>query len=75
MQKFGTRDDKIISPESQVALADIYVNNDQTDKAIETLKKAAEMADSPLPEQWCQHSLCPSPSSSWSAPPGPNKEG
>lgn len=45
-EKFSTRDDKIISPESQVALADIYVNNDQTDKAIETLKKAAEMADS-----------------------------
>ena len=45
-EKFSTRDDKIISPESQVALADIYVNNDQTDKAVETLKKAAEMADS-----------------------------
>ena len=37
-EKFSTRDDKIISPESQVALADIYVNNDQTDKAIETLR-------------------------------------
>ena len=46
-EKFSTRDDKIISPESQVALADIYVNNDQTDKAIETLKKAAEMAGKP----------------------------
>ena len=31
-EKFSTRDDKIISPESQVALADIYVNNDQTEE-------------------------------------------
>ena len=45
VEKFDTRDDKIISPESQVALADIYVNNNQTDKAIETLKNAADMAD------------------------------
>lgn len=46
VEKFNTRDDQIISPESQVALGDIYANNGQVDKAIETMKKAAEMADS-----------------------------
>lgn len=46
VEKFSTRDDQIISPESQVALGDIYANNGQVDKAIETMKKAAEMADS-----------------------------
>lgn len=46
VEKFDTRDDQIISPESQVALGDIYANNDQVDKAIETMKKAAELADS-----------------------------
>lgn len=46
VEKFSTRDDQIISPESQVALGDIYANNGQIDKAIETMKKAADMADS-----------------------------
>ena len=46
IQKFSTSDDQIISPASQMALGDIYANNNQNDKAIESFKKAAEMADS-----------------------------
>ena len=46
VEKFNTRDDQIISPESQVALGDIYANNGQVDRASESMKRAAEMADS-----------------------------
>lgn len=45
VEKFSTRDDQLVSPESQVALGDIYANNDQLDKAIQSFKNAAEMAD------------------------------
>lgn len=45
VEKFNTRDDQLVSPESQVALGDIYANNDQLDKAIQSFKNAAEMAD------------------------------
>ena len=36
----------MISPASQMALGDIYANNNQNDKAVECFKKAAKMANS-----------------------------
>ena len=45
-EKFSTSDDEMISPASQMALGDIYANNNQNDKAVECFKKAAKMADS-----------------------------
>ena len=45
-EKFSTSDDEMISPASQMALGDIYANNNENDKAVECFKKAAKMADS-----------------------------
>ena len=45
VEKFDTNDDMEISPASQMALGDIYANNDQLDKAVDCFKKAAQMAD------------------------------
>lgn len=45
VEKFDTNDDMEISPASQMALGDIYANNDQLDKAVECFKNAAQMAD------------------------------
>ena len=45
VQKFSTSNDQIISPASQMALGDIYANNNQNDKAVESFKKAADMAN------------------------------
>ena len=45
IQKYSTGKDQIISPASQMALGDIYANNNQNDKAIEAFKKAADMAN------------------------------
>ena len=39
VQKFSTSNDQIISPASQMALGDIYANNNQNDKAVESFKK------------------------------------
>ena len=44
-EKFSTSDDEMISPASQMALGDIYANNNQNDKAVEYFKKAAKMAN------------------------------
>lgn len=44
-QQFKTSNDQEISPASQMALGDIYANNNQNDKAVESFKKAAELAD------------------------------
>ena len=44
-EKFSTSDDEMISPASQMALGDIYANNNQIDKAVEYFKKAAKMAN------------------------------
>ena len=44
-ENFNTSNDQIISPASQMALGDIYANNNQNDKAIDSFKKAAKMAD------------------------------
>jgi len=46
VEDFSTSDDQLISPASQMALGDIYANNDQLDKAVDSFKKAAKMADS-----------------------------
>ncbi len=46
VSKFSTSSDMIISPASQMALGDIYANNDMLDKAVESFKKAAKMANS-----------------------------
>ncbi|MBQ7421708.1 MAG: hypothetical protein IJV27_06185 [Prevotella sp.] len=46
VDKFSTSNDMEISPASQMALGDIYANNDQLNKAVESFKKAAKMADS-----------------------------
>ena len=45
VEKFSPKGDMIISPASQMALGDIYANNDQLDKAVDCFKKAAKMAD------------------------------
>ena len=44
-EKFSTSDDEMISPASQMALGDIYANNNQNDKAVDCFKQAAKMAD------------------------------
>lgn len=44
-EKFEPGNDMVISPLSQMALGDIYANNNQLDKAVESFKKAAEMAN------------------------------
>ena len=45
IEKFSTSDDQEISPASQMALGDIYANNNQNDKAVTAFKKAADMAN------------------------------
>lgn len=42
---FDTKDDALVSPASQVALGDVYVNLKQLDKSVDAYKKAAKMAD------------------------------
>ena len=44
-EKYKTSDDEMISPASQMALGDIYANNNQNDKAVDCFKKAADMAN------------------------------
>lgn len=46
LDAFSTEGDQMISPASQAALGDAYAHLNQLDKAVETLKKAAKMADS-----------------------------
>lgn len=46
LEDFDTKDDQLISPASQAALANAYANNGDIDKAISTFQKAADMADS-----------------------------
>ncbi len=45
-EKFSTGKDMVISPASQMALGDIYANNNQNDKALSAFKKAADLANS-----------------------------
>lgn len=45
LEKFSPKDDKTVSPAALKALADCYATDNQVDKAVETFKKAAQMAD------------------------------
>ena len=45
LEKFDTQDDQMISPAALGALGNAYAHVDQLDKAVSTLKKAAEKAD------------------------------
>ena len=45
IEKFDTQDDQMISPAALGALGNAYAHLDQLDKAVITLKKAAEKAD------------------------------
>ena len=45
IEKFDTQDDQMISPAALGALGNAYAHVDQLDKAVETLKKAANKAD------------------------------
>jgi len=45
IEKFDAQDDQMISPAALGALGNAYAHVDQLDKAVETLKKAAEKAD------------------------------
>jgi tetratricopeptide (TPR) repeat protein len=46
LDAFSTEGDQMISPASQAALGDAYAHLNQLDKAVDTFKKAADMADS-----------------------------
>lgn len=46
LDEFSTKDDALISPAATAALGNAYANTGDIDKAISTLKKAADMADS-----------------------------
>ncbi len=45
IEKFDTKDDQMISPAVIGALGNVYAHLNQLDKAVSTLKKAAEKAD------------------------------
>ena len=45
LEEFSTQDDAIISPAVKAALGNAYANTGNVDKAVSTLKDAAEMAD------------------------------
>lgn len=45
LEKYSPADDQMVSPAAQGALGNAYANLKQYDKAVETLKKAAKMAD------------------------------
>lgn len=46
LEKFSTKGDAMVSPTATAALANAYAQTGNVDKAINTLKKAADMADS-----------------------------
>ncbi len=58
LDEFSPQDDAIISPAIVAALGNAYANTNQIDKAISTLKKAADMADSRA-EDGVNNSLSP----------------
>ena len=45
LESFNCQDDQMISPAAEGALGNAYANLNQLDKAVEHLKKAAQMAD------------------------------
>lgn len=58
LEKFSTKGDAMVSPTATAALANAYAQTDNVDKAISTLKKAADMADSKA-EDDANNSLSP----------------
>lgn len=46
LEKFSPKGDAMVSPTATEALANAYAQTDNVDKAISTMKKAADMADS-----------------------------
>ncbi len=58
LEKFSTKSDAMISPSAVAALGNAYANTGNVDKAISTLKKAADMADSKA-EDGANNSLSP----------------
>lgn len=46
LENYSAADDQMVSPAAIMALGDAYANNNLLDKAVETFKKAAKMADS-----------------------------
>lgn len=46
LEKFSTKGDAMVSPTATAALANAYAQTGNVDKAISTLKKASDMADS-----------------------------
>jgi len=48
LEKFSPEDDKMISPAALNALASAYANTNELEKAVETYKKAAALADSKM---------------------------
>ena len=58
LEKFSTKGDAMVSPTATAALANAYAQTGNVDKAISTLKKAADMADSKA-EDDANNSLSP----------------
>ena len=58
LEQFSSKGDAMISPSAMAALGNAYANTGNVDKAISTLKKAADMADSKA-EDGTNNSLSP----------------
>lgn len=58
LEQFSSKGDAMISPSAMAALGNVYANTGNVDKAISTLKKAADMADSKA-EDGTNNSLAP----------------
>jgi tetratricopeptide (TPR) repeat protein len=58
LEEFSTKGDAMISPAVTAALGNAYANTGNIDKAISTLKKAADMADDEV-EDGVNNSLSP----------------
>lgn len=58
LEQFSSKGDTMISPSAMAALGNAYANTGNVDKAISTLKKAADMADSKA-EDGTNNSLAP----------------
>ena len=58
LEQFSSKGDAMISPSAMAALGNAYANTGNVDKAISTLKKAADMADSKA-EDGTNNSLAP----------------
>ena len=58
LEAFSSEDDQMISPAAEAALGDAYAHLNQLDKAVDSFKKAASMADSKA-EDGTNNSLSP----------------